>query len=470
MKKSNLYKIHRYLSIVCLIPVLFWCISGLLHPIMANWFRINPAHRGVPIIKIDTSKVEFTVKEVALQNGITAFNDVGFKVLNKQPYYVFTTNNRQQFFNATTGDELKNGVDVYATDLAKYYLGKKDAEITKIAILDSFTDEYKIINRHLPVYKVSFNDIAKSDVFVHLPSGSLGTINDRFKRAYLWVFSNFHNWDFLGDNHSLKPFLIFSLSFATFIVGVLGLYIYIINRKKYKKRIKDVVKLKKRNLHRYIAVPASVFFLMFSFSGAYHAFQKFEVYDLNQHQPKINFTNENLNQDILKSSFAGKIQRLSLVKINETSFYRLSFFKNPVAEYYDVNTLEKLKNGDEVYAIQRAIEITGLSKSNITEVNLITKYQNEYGFINKRLPVYEIVFNDDLDSKSYIETASGIPGSLINKNKKREALSFIMLHKFHFLDFIGKGNRDIVISLAILSILLVLGSGLRVFIQIIKKK
>ncbi len=469
MKKSNLYKIHRYLSIICLLPVLFWCVSGLTHPIMANWFRIQPAHRKAPVTNIDTTLIQTKVTEV-VKGDLATFHNLGVKTFANKMYYFFEKENTYHFVDVSTGNVLAQGAKKYATYLAKYYLGNKNATVTAISVVHQFNSEYKVINRHLPAYKVSFNDDAQSDVYVHLPSGNLGTINNHFKRTQLWVFSTFHNWDFLGDNHTLKPLVVFSFSLATFVVGILGLYLYAINRKKYKKRKKQTDKLKNRNIHRYISVPASIFFLMFSFSGAYHAFQKFEPYNLNQYQPKPVFNHQDIHQNIFSIDGIERVQRISMVKMEGKSYYRVSFVKNPQANYYSADCLELLLHGDELYAKQRAIEITGLKKEEIVNVNLITRFQNSYGFINKRLPVYEVIFKDDKATKCYVETASGIPGALVNKAKKREALSFVMLHKFHFLDFLGKGNRDIIIALAVLSVLLVLYSGLRVFVQLVKNR
>ena len=34
-----MYKWHRTLGIITLIPVIFWTLSGLMHPFMAHFFK-----------------------------------------------------------------------------------------------------------------------------------------------------------------------------------------------------------------------------------------------------------------------------------------------------------------------------------------------------------------------------------------------------------------------------------------------
>jgi uncharacterized membrane protein YukC len=39
--KQNMYKWHRTLGIITLIPVIFWTLSGIMHPFMAHFFKPN---------------------------------------------------------------------------------------------------------------------------------------------------------------------------------------------------------------------------------------------------------------------------------------------------------------------------------------------------------------------------------------------------------------------------------------------
>ena len=448
-------------------PVLFWALSGLLHPIMANWFRVKPAKRMPVVQQIDTTTVNIGLQEALSITKLKTINNYGFVTIVGKVYYRFQYNdNKQIYVDAKSGVVLSDGDNIYAKQLADYYSGITNATVKRIDLVTDYNTEYKVINRYLPVYKVSYEN--DWDVYVHVPSGKLGTINDVFKKKYLWCFSMFHNWDFLGSNHTVKPMAILLLSIVTFVTGVLGLYIYFVNRKKYKKRKKGNQKLKQRNIHRYVSVPSSVFLLLFAFSGGYHAVQKFNPVSLNDFEPKQVFSVEHFVKDPVKELEGEVISSLSLVKINTKEYYRIVYAANKKVCYNDVLTFNPLKNGDEVYALERAKDITG--EMEVKGVKPIFKFSHEYGFINKRLPVYKVDFNTKDNLTCYLETETGIPGAIITDTKRREGFSFSMLHKYHFLDKpLGKEKRDVFIAFAIVCILSVLISGLLVFLQILRK-
>ncbi|MCU7371213.1 hypothetical protein PEC18_10145 [Paucibacter sp. O1-1] len=61
--------------------------------------------------------------------------------------------------------------------------------------LTEFTDQYKYVNRFLPVWKVSFDDDRKMDVYVETGQSRFATFNDSGRKAFIWIFGTFHNWD-----------------------------------------------------------------------------------------------------------------------------------------------------------------------------------------------------------------------------------------------------------------------------------
>lgn len=463
MKKSTLYKVHRGLSVLVLIPVLLWCFSGLLHPVMSNWFRIQPAHRSAPKTTTAKNDIQISIDSLLKKQQIKNVAQLGLIHFNDQSYYQVKQDGTIRYYDTNVGAALKEGDTVYAKYLANYYLGDDKAKVKQIELLEDFTDEYKSINRYLPIYKVSYN--SSMDVYVHTVTGKLGTMNNRIKKGYLWCFSMFHNWNFLGHQPRLKPIVIFVFSVCTFITGLLGLWIAFMNRSKYKKRKKGIEKLKKRNFHRKWSVVVSLFLLMFSFSGAYHAISKYD-YSPSGYSNHVNhYSSDEFNTDIRTVLPEDtQIQKMALATIEGALYYNISIKGMKSPQYYHTQTLTLLKNGLH----QHATSLAKQQRSNfeLKQVENIYKFAHEYGFINKRLPVVKVSANTDDHLTYYIDTFEEVIASKIDDSRRKEAFSFLMLHKFHFLDKpIGKKNRDIVIALAILSILGILFSGFSVFLS-----
>ena len=68
--KRNMFKWHRILGIMTVIPVIFWTCSGLSHPIIAHWFKVPLAHEYIKPLSIDTQQVKMSASEVLSKNGI----------------------------------------------------------------------------------------------------------------------------------------------------------------------------------------------------------------------------------------------------------------------------------------------------------------------------------------------------------------------------------------------------------------
>ena len=39
--KQNIYKYHKYLAFFTIVPVLFWSLSGIMHPMMSNFLGLD---------------------------------------------------------------------------------------------------------------------------------------------------------------------------------------------------------------------------------------------------------------------------------------------------------------------------------------------------------------------------------------------------------------------------------------------
>lgn len=470
--KAKLYRFHRLTGLIVFLPVVLWSLSGILHPIMANWFKIRPAQKTVQTKQheLDSNRVDPSF--IFQKNNITELENIGLTYLNDEEVYQIKQNGNLSYYSSTTGNKIENGDKAYATQLARYYSGDNESPIASIEKITEFKGAYKSINRLLPVYKVTLQRKDGLALYVHTESGELGTLNDTYRNAFLWCFSVFHNWSFLGSNQIVKSIVILLFSLLVFVNGILGLIIYWKNRKAFKAQKKGNSKLKPRKRHRKFSLFASIFLLAFAFSGGYHTFMKFDAVLLNDFEPKTTYPAAQIDfsvNAIIQQS--GPITRLSLAEYNGEPFLRTKdTIQNKQPIYFNLADGSKLEEGNKKYATERALQLSGLRANNIQAIEYITNYNREYGFINKRLPVYAIHFNTSDHLSYYIEPATGIPGAIHSDAKKMEALSFIFLHKYHFLNFMGKGWRDLISALAAFSLVIIALTGIIIWLRIKMQK
>ena len=95
-----------------------------------------------------------------------------------------------------------------------------------------------------------------------------------------------------------------------------------------------------------------------------------------------------------------------------------------------------------MYARYLASVFKDNSNAKPIEVKQITKFAGEYGFVNKRLPVWKIAYDSNYNERFYVETSSNKLSVRIDDREVFEGLSFSFLHKHHFMDFAGKSWRD----------------------------
>ena len=152
------------------------------------------------------------------------------------------------------------------------------------------------------------------------------------------------------------------------------------------------------------------------------------------------------------------IVNISAIKINGQNYWQIyqrntddsAFSKkrgnmggdslNPI--YVNTEDYSILKDGEKLYARYLASSFITDSVSNPVEVKQITKFAGEYGFVNKRLPVWKLGYGTNYNERFYVETSTGKLSVRIDDREVFEGLSFSFLHKHHFMDFAGKSWRD----------------------------
>lgn len=512
--KQHMYKWHRTIGLITIVPVIFWTLSGLMHPFMAHFFKPEIAHDKIEQQFISKNELQFSIQEVLQKNNIAEFKNFRIVTFNDTIFYqIKTITGELLYFDASTAKKLTDGDKKYAEWLSRYFLDDQKSTVKKSEIVTEFTSQYKYVNRYLPVYKISFDRPDAMQVYVETSSSKLATYNPTSRQAFIWFFDTFHNWSFIDaiTNNSIR---IITMIFLLSIIGfsaLSGILIYGLLWKQFKKTDKLQPKKGLRKYHRQIGIWISLFTLTFAFSGAYHATTKWEPYTLSQmvYEPtfkteEIPLANTNLNLDW------NHFQNASLITLNDTVYYRCQLveketkkFKKPTSDanskwnkketpkseiiYINATTNTITPNIDIQYAEFLAYYFTdgapkasccemvetseetpqpSLENTKLLETKVITNFESrEYGFVNKRLPVIKLAYDTPEKTTYFIETSTSRLAAVITNSDKVEGYSFAILHKFLFMDWAGKNIRDLTMVLAALAILIVSVLGFVLFLK-----
>lgn len=475
--KQNFYKWHRILGLMALIPVIFWTLSGLSHPFMSNWFRPTIALEVFNPPSQSKIKPALSLQQVLDRNGITQLRNFNLVSFNNKAYYqVLGKGSIARYYSANDASLPNNGDQLYAAYLARYFTQDSVSAIKSITPQKSFDAQYQPINHLLPVWKVAFDRPDGMDVYVETSHSRMGTFNNNTRKAMLWLFEQFHTWAFLaaiGGEHFRIVILLIIVSIMLFSL-LSGLTVYGFFWKKFKaakQNRRQSGKEDKRFVHRFHRqIGLIVSFVMFTFivSGAFHLMVKLHNISPGEKQYQQIIDRKDLAISNLQLPIADSlIKKTSLVKFNGSTYYQVSTVKKDV-RYFAAIGGKELGNGDQIYAAYLSNYFrpqTGGAKSirGKPAITQIRQFDNEYGFINKRLPVQKVVYPDG--ENWYIETTSSKLATKVAGIDRAEGFSFIFLHKYFGMTWAGKNIRDIVSMLAALGVLVVSLFGFAAFIK-----
>jgi hypothetical protein len=498
MLRKNIYKWHRTLSLIIALPVLLWATSGLMHPIMTS-FKPNVKNQALLPVIIDSFAVKVPLNIALEKNNIPQIQNFRIIKMAGEYYYQVQVNNDPvlRYYSCRTGDSLKSGDTRYAEHLATEFLGDAKVSVTGTTLITSFGGQYRDINRLLPVYKVTFNRNDGIILYVDNASDRFGLATDNFRNGFQQFFTLVHTWEwlaFLGKGKLIVEILFALLAFLT---SLMGLYIFFITKKPTNASSTG----KHRRRHRVTSLVAVTFTLLFTFSGAYHAFVKLEPVDQHDQVALPSFAAADLRLDVnaieAKLGEKSAIHGISLVRINDKNYWRIvqtDFENRQVKEeccvkpamlvaavgkekpgkagisYIHTAGNSILPDGEKLYAQYLANTFSGNKDADIQSITLVTKFTEEYGFINKRLPVIKVSYHKNDNERYYVETATGKLSTVVQDKDVYEGYSFALLHKHHFMDWAGKQARDITTMLgAALNIAAVL-VGIILYIRVKRRK
>jgi hypothetical protein len=486
---SFFYQWHQRIGLFMCIAIISWALSGLAHPIIS---RLNPKPAAPPPAEVLDISALADFSQLVAQQGIQTLKQVRLFQWENQPVYRIAHESGISYFSATTLQEMELGDFEYAVFLARHYLGDATADITNAQLIHEFNQEYLYINRFLPVVRIDFARADSSRVYIDPAQGRLATIDNNRKVITGTFFRALHSWTWM-ENIVLRKSLMAIFLICGFTTALFGLTVYI---KSWRMGIfrKDVSAHQhhafSRRLHRSLGATVALFAMTFTASGLLHLLLTDKT---DAAQPWLNTSISSqgisLHHERIRAELDEKnIEDIQLVKIDSAAYWRIKLFKHQAAHgehdhhaanqlqaadaliYIDAHSGNILENGAQEHAKYLARSLSSHPAEKIASVELVEMFGGEYGFINKRLPVHAVHFDLPGQPTLYIETATNTLASEVTNSARFEGYTFAWLHKWHFIDFLGKNIRDLVTSTIALSIIAVLLLGIYRFIVTRRKQ
>lgn len=486
--KKQFYIYHRWLGLAACAAIFAWSLTGFLHPVM-SWTQPRPTRPFLKLAPLEAQEFKVSLIDALANNNMTVFGGFHTVSFNGATFYqvlpansaiAFSPNASEGchsaavintitdvvpvYLSVRTGEKLADGDERYAEFLARYFTGEQNAPIKQIRMLTNFDGEYKGVNRLLPVYEVEFDRPDRMKAYVDTLSSKLGTLFDRRKSWLQWAFVNFHNFEFAGMPEQTRKIVVSMVMLLVALTSLSGLLVYGLFWCSYGngKAGAETARARLRRWHRGSGAVVSVFLLSWSASGTLHLWASADLdADANIGLSNI-FQAASLKfspSELLDNP--APVVSASLVGFDKKILYRALHLDNTVS-YYDAASGEKLVDGEKKYAEFLAARFSGLK--NPVSVEPVTRFEGEYGFIQKRLPVMKVRYSQNGNERVYVDTASGKLAMRARDDLAQlEDWSFSYLHKGHWLDWAGKYVRDALLMLIALLNSLVAALGIWLF-------
>lgn len=423
---------HRKLAWVAGMVAVLWAATGFLHPIM-SWTAPRPAVQAPPSQALVLD--DLTPPAAAIAGaGLTKTTLVRLVNVEAKPYWFAARGNAARLaIDAKTGAVADGVEQTHAIALARHYAAKPDATVESVRLVTSFDVNYPEVNRLLPVWEVRFATADGLTLYVDTGLDRLAAVTNDRRRVLLTVFQNVHTLKVLEPAEPVRLAVIFTLIATVITTTAFGAAML------WRARGRGL-----RRAHTLVAWAALPLVLMFTTSGTLHLFVTSRLWAAPPPQAQ-SFAVEAL--PALPQAAVGMRFQEVIASGATTPLWRVQF--GPKGYYFGPGA----PASDE----EQARRLAGASPD--APVSKVTRFGEGYGFINKRLPVWRVTGSGP---PVFVDVREGLVALRVTDDPivRLEKWTFNTLHKWEFLNPIGRRNRDYATMAATAMIILVSLLGL----------
>lgn len=459
-------RLHRWLGLATAVALLLFACSGLIHPVMS---RTQPQPQGFtpPALQLPASPL--TLPQALDANAIEAVRGATLiQAADRAAYRITLDNGTVRYLDTAGGSELAGFEAQHAEALARHFSGERAAAVLDIQQVTTFDDDYLAVNRLLPVWRIRFDRTDGLTAYVDTEGQRLATLIDDRKRGLQTLFRALHTFSFMEQQPALRKTLMVALLIASAVTAAAGLVMFV-RLRRAELRLK---RMPQRRWHRRLALPVSLTLFAFAFSGGWHLLHESKSETITS-LPRAPLLRSELGDQLIAQSFV-------LVRVNGRPCYRVALppmrpgmsehqhsstdrqQSDELARCFDTRDGTPIADADRTLAAQLARAYAG-TRATPNDVAAVTQFGGEYGFINKRLPVWRVSFNGD-ETRWYVEIGSGALALRADNSDASEGWSFAYLHKWSFIA--NKDLRDLLLILFALLHVVIALLGLSLLVRV----
>jgi hypothetical protein len=487
---SRLARWHRTLALIVVLPLLAWSLTGLLHPLMTRWQPSAAAMVPPPEIvnaPSGTSWQALPAPASVLSKDLVMTELRPLTWQGTAYWMAGGADGTRQYFRAHDG-QLSDIEPALMTALARHFTGILTGE-PELQLITSFSAEYPFVNRYLPVWRVQFNG-HDTVAFIEPRGLRLSALSDPWKTWFSATFSRLHSWSFWSHEPSrdIAMAIVLSLGLAVVVTGIFRLFRRktVVGSKALNSSNPTELSTPRaaRRWHRRLGWFVALGAIASMSSGMFH------VLAINKSQPSFNTKPERV------AFSAGQLRTLPPVLgvMGERSL-AVASANGPLWMSYAVDrghgakgqhsdhdkehaehqhhaatpnlaiSLQRAENAQPV-AIERYVQelaagvLAQHPGASIESQQAVTGFTAEYGFVQKRLPVYQLQFDTPDHIAIYIDPIDAVVSSVVTDLARVEGYSFAYIHKAMWLDGLGKDARDGILGLQALGVFVMACLGL----------
>jgi hypothetical protein len=426
--------LHRRLGWIAGFVALAWAATGFVHPIM-SWTAPRAAVQAPPPAELAIAGLPDPREALAAAGVSQAVFVRLIEADGRLAWLAGRPDGTRIALDARTLAPAPDAEQARAVMLARHYAALPDASVARVRTITAFSTEYPPINRLLPVTEVRFDTPDGLTLYVDTAADRLASVVNDPRRVMLAVFQNVHTLKFLEPVEPLRIALILGLVGGVLATSLAGAGILL------SARGRGV-----RAWHRLLGWVALPLVMMFTTSGLLHLVVR-----------------HNLTPVAPPAAAPFAIAALGPPPGAASPGLTVSALVATAAPQGDATWRAEAGgrgyHSDGASDAERARTIAGAPAD--APVTLVTRFGGEYGFANKRLPVHRV---ETPDGPAFVDLAEGLVAARPKTSalERVEDWTFDTLHKWRFLDPIGRMGRDIatMTGAALIAIMSALGLGI----------